>query len=364
MPGQLIIIGGVRVIEGTLPPALARSLVRPLAAWYRRSRRLLPWRRSRDPYRIWISEVMLQQTTVKAVLPHYRRFLRRFPTIGSLAAARLETVLAAWSGLGYYRRARHLHAAARAIVSERRGRFPRRLDEALALPGIGRYTAGAILSIAFGERLPVLDGNVARVLSRLFMIGGDPTTASRRERLWRLAGALVDEAPVPGDLNQAIMELGATVCLPANPACGRCPVARRCSARAAGAQHRVPAPRRRRAPRRLRSTVALVSRRGLYLMRRRQGTRLMDGLWEFPAVEGGCDGGSPDGLRLALGEPIATVRHSITYRRYLVEVRTGRLLREPPLRNYRWVDPREVARLPTSSLVSKVLARARGGREV
>jgi A/G-specific adenine glycosylase len=307
---------------------------------------------------------MLQQTTVKTVIPHYRRFLGRFPTIRSLAAARPEAVLAAWSGLGYYRRARDLRAAARAIVTQRRGRFPRRLDEALALPGIGRYTAGAILSIAFGERLPVLDGNVARVLARLFMIGGDPATARRRERLWRLAGALVDEAPEPGELNQALMELGATVCLPASPACDRCPVARRCSARAAGAQARVPGPRRRREPRRLRSTVALVSRRGLYLMRRRRGTRLMEGLWEFPAVEGGRDARSPDGLRLALGDRIATVRHSITYRRYLVEIRPGRLLREPPRRDYRWVDPRQVGRLPTSSLVSKVLARARRGREV
>jgi A/G-specific adenine glycosylase len=360
----LIIIGIVRAIESALQPASARALGRSLVAWYRRNRRALPWRRSRDPYRVWVSEVMLQQTTVKAVLPYYRRFLGRFPTIRTLAAAPREAVLAAWSGLGYYRRARHLHAAARRIVKEHGGRFPRLLEEALALPGIGRYTAGAILSIACGRRLPVLDGNVSRVLARLFLLRGDNTTAARRRRLWRLAAALVKVAPDPGDLNQALMELGATVCTPANPECGRCPVASRCSARAAGAQDRVPAPRRRREPIRLRATVALVRRRGRYLMRRREGTGLMVGLWEFPAVAADRAGRPPDGLRVALGEPIATVRHTITYRRYLVEVRKGRLLREPPRRNYRWVDPRDVARLPTSSLVSKVLARAHGGSEV
>ncbi|OLC55295.1 MAG: hypothetical protein AUH92_02435 [Acidobacteria bacterium 13_1_40CM_4_69_4] len=203
------------------PPGVAGLL-----AWYRRSRRDLPWRRTRDPYRIWISEIMLQQTTVRTVVPYYRRFIRLFPTVQALASARAVEVLAAWSGLGYYGRARNLRAAARIIVDRHSGRFPRHLEDALALPGVGRSTAGAILSIAHGARLPVLDGNVARVLSRLYLVRG-PKSAARERRLWGLAADLVAAAPSSGDLNQALMELGATVCAPVSPACTVCPLSRR-----------------------------------------------------------------------------------------------------------------------------------------
>ncbi|HEU4403066.1 MAG TPA: A/G-specific adenine glycosylase [Candidatus Polarisedimenticolia bacterium] len=337
----------------------AAHLSRSLITWYRRHRRALPWRRSRDPYRIWISEVMLQQTTVKAVIPYYRRFLRRFPTLGALARARLETVLAAWSGLGYYRRARHLHAAARRIVEAHAGRFPRRAADILALPGIGRYTAGAILSIAFGQREPVLDGNVERVLSRLVLLRTDPRAAAGRERLWSLARALVGATASPGDLNQSLMELGATLCTPLDPACAVCPLTRRCAARAAGMQESVPAPRRRRPPIMVRSSVALVARHGRYLMRRRQDTGLMDGLWEFPAL--GANGGDDniDRPRLRSLGRLATLRHSITYRRIVVEVHRARLLSEPRGAGYRWVTPAAARRLPVSSLVPKVLEALR-----
>ena len=331
---------------------IPRSDATRLLDWYRRNRRDLPWRRSRDPYRIWVSEIMLQQTTVRVVVPYYRRFIRLFPTVRALASARPDRVLAAWSGLGYYRRARHLSAAARIIVGKHAGRFPLRVEDALALPGVGRYTAGAILSIAYGARLPVLDGNVARVLSRLHLVRG-ADSAARRRRLWRLAGELAATAPSPGDLNQALMELGATVCTAAAPACAVCPLSRRCAARASGLQETIPPSRRPRATVEVRTGVAVVTRGGRYLLLRRSNRDLMHGLWELPAVG---RGGRSDGLRLAVGRCVATVRHSITYRRLEVSVHPARLLAEPPRGGYRFVAPADLDRLPTSSLVRKVLA--------
>ena len=334
-----------------------------LLEWYRRSRRDLPWRRRPTPYRVWVSEVMLQQTTVRAVVPYYVRFLRLFPTLRALAGARPAAVLAAWSGLGYYRRARNLHRAARTIVREHAGRFPRRLETALTLPGVGRYTAGAILSIAFGEPLPVVDGNVARVLSRLYLLEGPPG-AARDRRTWSLAADLTAASGAPGDLNQALMELGATVCVPRDPGCPVCPLRRRCRARAVGAQRRVPAPPpKSRPPVTVRADLAVVTRRGRLLLRRRQDPALMHGLWELPML---TPGGASDGLRIELGAPIATLRHSITYRRLRLRVRPARLLSEPRHGSYRWFRRSDLHRLGTSSIVAKALAAldaaARDGR--
>jgi len=303
---------------------------------------------------------MLQQTTVRAVVPYYRRFLRRFPTLRALARAPLPRVLAAWSGLGYYRRARHLHAAARIIMKDHGGRFPNDPDQIRALPGVGRYTAGALLSIAFGRQEPVVDGNVARVLSRLFLLRGDGRGRAGQERLWDLARGLVLAAPAdPGDLNQALMELGATLCSPVAPRCPLCPVTRRCAARAAGAQEAIPPPRRARSQVDLAATVALVARRGRFLMRRRGKTGLMDGLWEFPVLEGDAGGAAgtavPGDLRLEPLERVAMLRHTVTFRRLRIEVRRARLLSEPRGRDYRWVSPAGARRLPASSLVAKVL---------
>ncbi|MBM4014434.1 MAG: A/G-specific adenine glycosylase, partial [Planctomycetes bacterium] len=204
-----------------------------LLAWYRRAHRDLPWRRTTDPWRIWVSEIMLQQTRVDTVLDYYERFLRRFPDVGTLAAAPVTDVLAAWSGLGYYRRARFLHAGARLVRDRHAGRFPRDVAAARELPGIGRSTAGAIVSIAYGTHAAVLDGNVKRVLSRL--LAQDLADGPALERaLWPLAEALVDCADA-GDVNQALMELGATICLPGSAArCDACPWRARCAARAAG----------------------------------------------------------------------------------------------------------------------------------
>jgi A/G-specific adenine glycosylase len=332
-----------------------------LVTWYRKNRRDLPWRRSSDPYAIWVAEIMLQQTTVQAVIPYYRRFLRRFPDLASLARARPSAVLAAWSGLGYYRRARNLHAAARRIRDPYGGLFPTRFEDVLALPGVGRYTAGAITSIAFRQRRPVLDGNVARVLARLLCLRGDPRSAPHTRRLWSAAAALVEASTAPGDLNQALMELGATICTPASPDCPRCPIAASCGALRSGKQHDIPPPRRRRTPVRMSVQLALIERDGRILMRRRAATGLMDGLWDLPtlgrsSLPSGRRG--PGGaLRLRKLGPLASFRHTITYRQLQVEVVGARLLAEPRGSGYRWVSPARARELPISSLVSKALDR-------
>jgi A/G-specific adenine glycosylase len=354
-----------------------------LVAWFHRHRRDLPWRRKRDPYRVWVSEVMLQQTTVKAVVPYFERFIRRFPNVRRLAAASETQVLAAWSGLGYYRRARHLHAAARRIAVEHGGRVPDRRDALLALPGVGRYTAGAILSIAYSQPEPILDGNVTRVLCRLAGERRDPRRREVAARLWEEAGRLVGAAASPGDLNEALMELGATVCAPASPDCTLCPIACWCVARATGRQDSIPPPRARGRTVQLRQRVALIQRDGRVLLRRRAASGLMDGLWEVPLVEpagdhrratatrrsartaggaGGADRLNEGGPRVRLGAVVASVRHTVTYRRIEVEVRNAALLAEPRGARYRWVDEKTLADLPVSSLVGKILARAAAHR--
>ena len=264
------------------PTSLPR-LRRQLLDWYREQRRDLPWRRTRDPYRIWVSEIMLQQTRVEAVIPYYERFLCRFPDLSTLADAPLEEVLSSWSGLGYYRRARLLHRAAREIHEFHDATFPSAAEQVRALPGIGRYTAGAILSIAFDQAEPILDGNVIRVLCRLFRRHGDPTKQALAGKLWELAGKLV-RGPDPGDLNQALMELGALVCIPREPRCESCPVRRPCRGRAAGEVTSLPELPARKELRSEEWAVALARRNGRYLLRQRRGEILLEGLWEFPSM--------------------------------------------------------------------------------
>ncbi|MBC7172514.1 MAG: A/G-specific adenine glycosylase, partial [Polyangiaceae bacterium] len=213
---------------------MSDSIRSALLEWFDRAQRDLPWRRTLDPYAIWVSEVMLQQTRVETVIPYYERFLTRFPTPAALAEAEEDAVLAAWSGLGYYRRARMLHAGAREVVATYGGAVPEAREARLALPGVGRYTAGAIGSIAFGKPEPIVDGNVARVLSRVRFIETPPGRADTERRLWDEAERLV-YGERPGALNQALMELGATVCTPSSPRCTECPIARACAARSKGA---------------------------------------------------------------------------------------------------------------------------------
>jgi A/G-specific adenine glycosylase len=319
--------------------ATRRRFRERLLRWYGRHRRRLPWRNTRDPYRIWLSEIMLQQTRVAAVLAHYRNFLRRFPNVRSLAAARESSVLAAWSGLGYYARARSLHAAAKQMVRERRGRFPRGAEELGSLPGIGRYTAAAVSSIAFGQPEAVVDGNVARVLRRL-----SGAQASERE-LWEQAEMLLSPQR-PGDFNQAMMELGATVCLPGVPHCDRCPVFAWCRTRGA-------TPRPAALPRSKKKQVefSLAARKDAVLLTQRApGASLMPRMWELP------QGPSRNGDSRKKPAVLFRLRHSITDTDYRVTVLRGAARANQT--NGRWVRLSRLPRLPLTGLARKILRRS------
>jgi A/G-specific adenine glycosylase len=262
-----------------------------LLSWFRREKRTLPWRDRRDPYRVWISEIMLQQTRVAAVIPYYETFLQRFPTIQSLAQARIESVLQSWAGLGYYSRARNLHQAAKQIVERHSGEFPRTMEEAMALSGIGAYTSAAILSISYGYPAAVLDGNVARVLARLSAIRGDLRAPKQWTVLKRAADTLLD-ANYPSDWNESMMELGATICTPRTPKCESCPIAGFCCARSLGIQNDLPAKRVKRATEQITIAAAVfVDPAGCTLLIRppaqhanSESAALFSRLWQFPAV--------------------------------------------------------------------------------
>ena len=313
------------------------SLRRSLLRWYDANRRDLPWRRNREPYRIWVSEIMLQQTRVAAVLDHYARFLRRFSTVASLAAARESSVLAMWSGLGYYHRARRMHQAAKLIARERHGRFPRTAEDWASLPGIGRYTAAAIASISFGEAVAVVDGNVERVLQRLSGQAQSKATA------WQQAGILLDRER-PGDFNQAMMELGATICSPRTPQCGICPLDPFCKSR--GAE-----PSRQQVVRK-RKSISYALARGnssVLLVRRPADASLMAGMWELPSLALGLPNGTA---------PLLQLRHSITDTDYRVAVFA--VLPDQVhdfATNAQWFTQRQCQRLPLTGLTRKVLRR-------
>ncbi|MBV9480700.1 MAG: A/G-specific adenine glycosylase [Acidobacteria bacterium] len=314
-------------------PASPRHFRRAVLEWYDRQRRDLPWRAHRDPYRIWVSEIMLQQTRVPVVGSYYDYFLKRFPTVEKLARARLDSVLAAWSGLGYYRRARCLHAAAKKIIKHGNRDFPVAADDWRKLPGVGRYTAAAVASIAFRQPVAAVDGNVERVLSRLV---GNRLSG---ERSWRLAQTLLSVAR-PGDFNQAMMDLGATVCLPRAPACGLCPVRNLCATRGELGGRRI---RRRQ---KLEVSYVLKVRGGSVLLTRRPPTStLMAGMWELPEIQ--PDTGERKGwLRL---------QHSITRTDYLVRVcRNGEARRQQG----RWFPHGRLRQLPLTGLTRKILRQA------
>ncbi len=257
---------------------------RALVAWFRRGHRDMPWRRTRDPYAVWVSEIMLQQTRVETVTPYFERWMRRFPTVRALADSPLDDVLSQWAGLGYYARARNLHAAARDVVATYGGAFPSTAERLRALRGVGDYTAGAIASIAFGEAAPIVDGNVVRVLARVDALDGAADDPQLKKRVWQRAGELVraDGGADAGDFNQAMMELGATVCTPASPGCSRCPLATACRARASGDATALPGPKRKKAPRVVDAVAVLVEREGKLLLVRRPPRGLWGGLWEPP----------------------------------------------------------------------------------
>jgi A/G-specific adenine glycosylase len=335
---------------------------RALLSWYDRHRRELPWRRTKDPYRIWVSEVMLQQTTVKTATPYYEAFLKRFPTLQALAEEPEEEVLAAWSGLGYYHRARNLHRGAQHVAERHGGRFPRTLEAALAVPGVGLYTASAILSIAHGLPLPVVDGNVRRVLARLLALRGPEYR--KDGPYYNRAEELLDRER-PGDWNQAVMELGATVCTPRDPGCDACPLRSRCRARALGIVDELPEGRARRAPVDVQVAAALVEKDGRVLLVRRPEGRLLGRMWEVPQTSLESRG-LPDlareleerhGLRVVPGALAVRARHAITFRRITLEGYRSRLKSPPPSdpERFLWARPEEVTGLPVSSSTRKLL---------
>ncbi|HZR57632.1 MAG TPA: A/G-specific adenine glycosylase [Terriglobales bacterium] len=349
--------------------AIKKLFRRQLLRWYDANARDLPWRRDRDPYRVWLSEVMLQQTRVAAVIEHYHRFLQRFPTIEKLAAAREASVLAVWSGLGYYRRARMLHTAAKKIVSERGGTFPGSSAELKTLPGIGRYTAAAIASIAFNEPIAVVDGNVERVLQR---VAGERL---EKEKIWEMAQRLVSPQR-PGDSDQAIMELGATICLPRQPKCLACPVVELCATRG-----ELPAPEKYGRQMKREIHYALDCLNGsVFLVQRPNQASLMGGMWELPEIK--IEKQIPPGLtptrndknkRIGKNEDAQkisnsfdparekrdsswlTLRHSITVTDYVVRVKRGMV---PEGMAGKWVDRSKLTKLPLTGLARKILRKA------
>ncbi len=345
--------------------AVPDSIRSALLAWYDAHRRDLPWRRTRDPYAIWVSEVMLQQTRVDTVIPYYERFLARFPTAAALAAAPEDAVLAAWSGLGYYRRARLLQAGAREVVARYGGSVPEDRDARLALPGVGRYTAGAIGSIAFDRPEPIVDGNVARVVARLRVVETPLGRADTEKTLWREAERLVD-GERPGALNQALMELGAMVCTPVAPRCGACPIARSCGARAEGAVDRLPVPKARRAPRPVALAAAVAFRPDGAAWLARGEESLFGGLHSVPLAA--RDGPSRDAALRALEasgargdvepEPVAHVVHVLSHRRLEISVHRASVGRVLAGAAGRFVPRDDLAELGVSRLTTKLLDAA------
>jgi A/G-specific adenine glycosylase len=323
----------VRGATAKRPPAWpdpAPTLARDLLLWYDVHKRDLPWRQTQDPYSVWVSEVMLQQTQVATVRGYYERWMARFPTVAALATAREDDVLHAWQGLGYYSRARNLQKGAKAVVADHGGRVPRTVPLLLSLPGVGPYSAGAIASIAHGERAAIVDGNVVRVLCRFFGLRGDPTRAPLKAELWRLAEAAVP-ATRPGDFNQAMMELGATVCTPRGPACGQCPVAKACVAQKTALVESLPELPKRRATVAVPRAAAVVFRgERVLVVKAEADAPRWAGMWQFPssdvaraeAASVAAERAVRDavGLTVSVGESTFTVHHSVTHHRITLEV--------------------------------------------
>ncbi len=351
-----------------ITPRRAPHFRRRLLDWYDRHRRDYPWRETSDPYAVWVSEVMLQQTQTGRVMEYYRPFLERFPDVAALAAADLVDVLKAWEMLGYYARARNLHAAASQVVREHGGRVPGGYEQFRALPGVGDYTAAAVTSIAGGQERAVVDGNVKRVLARLFLLDTPVNSASSRPLFQQHADALLHRGR-PGDFNQALMEFGARICRPRTPRCDDCPVSVYCGAFQTGRQRELPQRvQRSRSPLR-KVAVGVVQRRGRILITRRAPTGLLGGLWEFPG--GGVRKGETaeeacrreireeTGLEVAVVEKLTRVRHAYSHFRIEMDVfrcrcLSGRVKLDGPV-DHRWIRPGEINRFPLPAANHKFL---------
>ncbi|MCU0593963.1 MAG: A/G-specific adenine glycosylase [Desulfobacterota bacterium] len=341
-----------------------------LLRWYAGHARDLPWRRTRDPYFIWVSEIMLQQTQVDTVIPYYLRFLKKFPSVQALAQAQPDEVLKLWENLGYYSRARHLHAAAKEIVARQGGRIPRDRKELLSLPGIGAYTADAILSIAFGQPIAAVDGNVSRVISRLFAIRKPLGSPESRKQVRKQADQLLSKKH-PGHFNQAVMDLGATVCTPRSPSCVSCPLRGACKANALGQQEQIPSARKRPAlPHKHMMAAILIDRKMRVLVVQRPAAGLLGGLWRFPGGEKEENEALEEalvrtlrgelGLQVRVMKALASVKHAYTHFRvtfhvYRCAVAHGRVKPIEGLR-WKWVSAEDLGKLALSKGERKILA--------
>ncbi|WP_146449400.1 A/G-specific adenine glycosylase [Bythopirellula polymerisocia] len=345
-----------------------QSFRRRLLAWYAKHERDLPWRKSQDPYRVWVSEVMLQQTQVETVKPYFQRFLKAFPTVKNLAAAEESQVLRLWEGLGYYRRARGLHAAAKQIVAEHGGQFPQDVVTMQSLPGIGRYTAGAIASIAFNQREPILEANTIRLLARLLAYPDDPTKSAGQRLLWATAEEILPSTNV-SRFNQALMELGSLVCTPTQPKCEECPVSRHCGAYQNGLQDELP-----RAAAKLKFTdvheAAVVVRKNGQVIVRQCGTgERWAGLWDFPRFAIESEGPlfveeelikkvcQQTGVTAKPGALLTTMKHGVTRYRITLDCYSAQFVSGRLKRHTRWIRPAELADLPLSTTGRKLANR-------
>ncbi len=353
---------------------MSSPIAHQLLAWYNQNKRSLPWRDHPDPYAVWVSEIMLQQTRVETVLGYFERWMQRFPTLQRLAAADQQEVLAAWEGLGYYARARSLQRAAQVVVERWGGEMPRSLEGLRALPGVGPYTAGAIASMAFGLDTPALDGNIRRVLARLFNVELPARSPAGEARLWALAGEHLPPGQA-GDYNQALMDLGAGVCTPRKPACSRCPLADLCQARALGLQEQRPVlPARPQTPH-YTVTAAVIWRGGQVLIARRPQDGLLGGLWEFPGGKALPGESLPAclereiqeelGVAVAVGAACGVYRHAYTHFKITLHAFHCTLLAagEPqPLAASAllWADPAGLGAYPMGKVDRQIAARLIG----
>lgn len=340
-----------------------------LISWFTENARDLPWRNTRDPYAIWISEIMLQQTQVKTVIPYWERWMQHFPTVASLATADEQHVLKLWEGLGYYTRARNLQKAARLICEKHSAKFPRSFEDILALPGIGRYTAGAIASIAYGDPTPILDGNVIRVLSRQFALAGDPKSPPNQSRLWHLSTQLVTASNAPSALNQGLMELGATICTPRAPLCPKCPVHTTCEAFRLQRVTDFPQLPARKKTRQRRFQAYIFRHGNLILVRQRTADVINANLWEFPNFE--LLRGTATQFNSTLTRrfshfklmPFATIKHTITNNRITLRAAHAHVNGESKSLatelSAQWRTLAELEQLPFSSAHAKLRALIR-----
>ncbi len=343
----------------TFTPSEKQRLRRRLLAWYADHARDLPWRQSRDPYHVWVSEIMLQQTQVATVRDYFERFVAALPDVHALAAADERQVLRLWEGLGYYRRARQMHAAAMKVIAEHDGRFPQDVETLRGLPGIGRYTAGAIASIAFDQRAPILEANTIRLLSRLIAYRGDPLKAAGQRVLWQTAADVLPQKNV-ARFNQSLMELGSLVCTPTEPRCEACPLRSVCRAFAAGLQHKIPRPKARQQYSELHEAAVVIRRNGKVLMRECGQDERWAGLWDFPRFALEAEGPlfvndeivtkvrDQTGVTCSPASLLKTIKHGVTRYRitldcYRAEFVAGRA------RNARWISRTELAGLPLST---------------